>query len=82
MLSKNIFCALKLSQFEYIGLYELFELLEKLSQAGFIDADLIKSNHPGVINAGKQSEEDKVSHEQALDWFAGFLRFYNMEYIV
>ena len=66
-------CNLVLDQFKYIGLYELLpDLLEKLSEAGFISADFIKNPQPGRINPGTQSHEDTISHEQALDWLMKF----------
>ena len=65
--------ALQLGSFKYIGLYELFsELLEKLSQEGFINTDAIEKSKQCKVNAGTESDEDAISTALAFKWLNAY----------
>ena len=71
--------SLILGPFKYIGLYELFpELLERLSQEGFIDYELIKKDQVSRVNVGVESSEDEISHDLAIEW----LKRYPSDFII
>lgn len=60
---------LMLGDFQYIGLYELFqELLDKLSEEGFLDSNFTKVNELDRYNQGAESDEDEIPEELALKW--------------